>query len=305
MERIEGISVIIRTFKRPDLLEKILSRLLLQAVPSHRYEIVVVDNDNFRSGLPTVKRFIGRSDVTISYFVEPKVSNSRTANLGIRQSRNDIVAFIDDDAIPEPNWLTAITKSFQQPHVHILCGKVKLDSQVQLPAWLTQNHRKLLGELNFGETPRETQEKEFPLLGNFAVRKKVFQDVGMFPEKTGYQENRPLGGEETAFAILARRQGYRIYYNPDMVVRHQVSSNKLKRLFFIKRKFWEGRVTFVIDRMTKSALVVVGTIFIRGVFFCALQAPLLFLKPGDYLTIVCRASRNFGYVVEAFSFKWV
>ena len=75
------VSVVVPTCGRPDLLRRCLAALERQSLPSEAYEVIVSDDTERRSG-PAAAR-----------------------NRGWRRSRAPIVAFTDDDTVPDPRWL--------------------------------------------------------------------------------------------------------------------------------------------------------------------------------------------------------
>lgn len=297
------ISVIIRTYKREKLLKELIEKILNKGDGPE--EIIVVDNDINGSAENVVESFA--NDYPVKYFIQPEISASKTANLGIEKSKGEIVAFIDDDAIPEKNWIREIRKVFKNEKIHIVGGKVKLKTDKTLPAWIDYKLKSFLGEIDLGGKFRKMRKNEFPVLMNFAAKKEVFEKVGKFSEKLGYQKNKPFAGEETAFCISARKKGYEIYYNPDIVVYHRVNPERVKRKYFLKKKFWEGRALFVMNRMFYPLLweimVFVFRIFMVVpaytliLFFC-----LLFLKK-ESVTVyfLCKIMRNLGYGFQVLS----
>ena len=97
------VSVVVVSRHRPDLLKRCIIGLSQQIYPS--YEIVVVADPD---GLEALDDFKGRLK-TIA-FDRPNISGAR--NLGIENSAGEIVAFIDDDSVPEPTWLSELVKGF-------------------------------------------------------------------------------------------------------------------------------------------------------------------------------------------------
>ncbi len=252
-------------------------------------------------------KIIDRSKIPIRYFTQPVISNSKTANLGIEKSKGKIVAFVDDDAIPEKNWIKEIKDTFEKHRVNIVGGRVLLKSpEEKLPSWISEELKKNLGKLDLGDEFRKMKRNEFPVLMNFAIRKEVFEKIGKFPEKLGYQKDKFFGGEETAFTILARKKGYQIYYNPDMIVYHQITPERLKRKYFLKKKFWEGRALFVMNKMFYPVFLINAIFIFRTFLIISMFTGLLLLtfflpkKESLRMLILCKIFRNLGYFVQSF-----
>jgi len=276
-------------------------------MPRSDYEIVVVDNDRNGSARESCRELISfNPSVNIKYVLEPEVSNSKTANTGVRNTSGDIVAFIDDDAVADKTWLAAIQEDFLSLPVDLLTGKIiLLTDERKLPEWVKGELKTALGKLDLGKVPRRLTRKELPLLGNLAFCRELFFSVGGFKESLGFQEEDYCGGEENAFAILARKKGYRLYYDPRIVVFHQVPAARLKRKYFLWRKSWEGRAAFRIDRCFKPLPVLIGIIFFRLFFYVPVLSLtmcfcLLSGLPYDVM-LLARIYRNLYYGCEAFS----
>jgi glycosyltransferase involved in cell wall biosynthesis len=100
------VSVVVPTFNRPTLLRVCLGALQRQDLGSHAYEIVVVDDGHSQEIAQFVLRSASTSSVLIKYVTTGRTNGPAAArNAGFRVAVGDIIAFTDDDCIPEPNWL--------------------------------------------------------------------------------------------------------------------------------------------------------------------------------------------------------
>lgn len=108
------VSVVIVSRHRPALLRRCLLGLTQQDLPG--FEVVVVADP---AGIAAVQGFA----VKTVGFDEPNISAAR--NLGIAQAGGEVVAFIDDDAVPEPTWLSRLTAPFADPAVIAATGFVR------------------------------------------------------------------------------------------------------------------------------------------------------------------------------------
>jgi glycogen(starch) synthase len=112
------VSIVINTLNRRDLLEKTL--ISLSHLRYDRFEVIVVVG-------PCVD---GTSEMLANWCGRIKTLNCAVANLsasrniGIAGASGDIVAFTDDDAIPEPEWLSQMVTGFDSPFIGAVGGKV-------------------------------------------------------------------------------------------------------------------------------------------------------------------------------------
>ena len=112
-----SVSVVIATRHRPNLLDRCLHALHNQSVvPSG---VIVVDNSAGDDATRAVTRV--RS---ASYLVEPRRGVSRARNRGAREASSDVVAYLDDDAVPDPGWLAGLLPEFGDPRVAAVTGPI-------------------------------------------------------------------------------------------------------------------------------------------------------------------------------------
>ena len=101
------VSVCVCTFRRPELLDGLLSLLAEQRLPA--FEIVVVDNDPAHSALPVLQAWGERLPLRFVHLPEPNIAKAR--NLAVAQARGAWLAFIDDDERPGPDWLYLLVQA--------------------------------------------------------------------------------------------------------------------------------------------------------------------------------------------------
>lgn len=104
------ISVCIATYKRPELLEKLLLSLLSQKnIDNYNLEIIVVDNDPNKTAKAVVQRFsemiISNPRYTVKYDIQPEKNIALTRNKTVELATGDYLYFIDDDEYADENCL--------------------------------------------------------------------------------------------------------------------------------------------------------------------------------------------------------
>ncbi|WP_407493958.1 glycosyltransferase family 2 protein [Pseudooceanicola sp. MF1-13] len=112
-----AVSVIVVSKGRGDSLALTLTGLARLLYDS--YEIIVVAD---AEGLETVRRLRMEDQVKTVAFADPNISLAR--NVGIAIAAGELVAFIDDDAVPEPTWLNHLTAPFADMSVAAAGGYV-------------------------------------------------------------------------------------------------------------------------------------------------------------------------------------
>src|SRR4051794_24816927 len=100
------VSVVVPTYRRPDLLDRCLSALCLQELEPEDWEVVVADDAASEPTRRQVERWAARSPMPVVYATPPASHGPAAArNAGWRAARGAIVAFTDDDCVPAPRWL--------------------------------------------------------------------------------------------------------------------------------------------------------------------------------------------------------
>ncbi len=113
-----AVSVVVVSRERPKALRRCL--IGLSQLRYYPFEIIVVADAGGRSILREMPQ---AAHIKAIAFDDPNISEAR--NLGIAHADGEIVAFIDDDAVPEPSWLTHLAAPFQHPDVSAAGGYVR------------------------------------------------------------------------------------------------------------------------------------------------------------------------------------
>jgi GT2 family glycosyltransferase len=120
------ISVVIPTYQRPDLLQRCLEAMKEQSFAKDRFEVIVVSD-----GPDIATKILG---VELS-FLEPKFVFLHTPekkgpaaarNFGWRRANGTLIAFTDDDTIPDADWLSNIWRSYNGEKEIAFTGKIKV-----------------------------------------------------------------------------------------------------------------------------------------------------------------------------------
>lgn len=114
-----GVSVVILTRNRPHEFATPLQALSLQR--HQEFEVIVVGARPTAADQGAPDRFVGR----IKYLVCHEENVSKARNIGVSHARGQIVAFIDDDAAPEPDWLDNLVRPFSDANVAAVGGFVR------------------------------------------------------------------------------------------------------------------------------------------------------------------------------------
>ncbi len=121
------ISVVIATYDRYPVLAEAIDLLISQNLDHGLLDLVVVDNSVDQSQAAAFsKRYASVSN--LRYILEPIVGLSNARNVGVRESKAPIVAFMDDDAIAAPDWCAQLHDAFSNAgeRVAVIGGSILL-----------------------------------------------------------------------------------------------------------------------------------------------------------------------------------
>jgi glycosyltransferase involved in cell wall biosynthesis len=226
------ISIVVCTQNRTRQLSECLQALLGLDYP--QFEILVVDNapDDEQTAKLT-------AELPVRYVREERPGLDWARNRGITEAQYPIIAFTDDDAIPDRNWLRAIARAFQDARVMAVTGSV-------LPKCLDAPAQNLFefgyGGMNHGfikRTVRRSAISRIQLLwasafgvgANMAFRKIVFENNGNFDTALDVGTPSAGGGDLEMFHRLVAA-GHVLVYEPDALVwhSHRAEMTDLERL---------------------------------------------------------------------------
>lgn len=130
-----GICVAVCTHDRPEDLASLL-RALQPQVRSLSAKLLVVDNGRQSAGDVVAAE---SAEITYIRLSEPGLVNARNAALRESLKTNPrLIAFIDDDEVPDPNWLQALATCIEQDNADICCGPLRPSFDVPPPSWAEQ-----------------------------------------------------------------------------------------------------------------------------------------------------------------------
>jgi GT2 family glycosyltransferase len=166
---------------------------------------------------------------------------SGARNTGVSHAIGEVVAFLDDDARAEPDWLERLAAGYANPSVVGVGGAATPLWPGRRPRWLPPEFDWVVG-CSFAGMPEAPAPVRNLIGANMSFRREVFGNVGGFTDGLGRVGSRPLGCEETELGIRLRqaRPGARLVYEPAAVVRHRVTADRTAWRYFCSRCFAEG-----------------------------------------------------------------
>ncbi len=174
---------------------------------------------------------------------EDQPGHSRARNRGVAAAGGDVIAFLDDDASPRPDWARRISAPFEaDPAIGCVGGACHaVFTDATRPAWLSDRLLQFAAITRFGPEAREaTSSAEWPFGANMAFRREALAQAGPFAESLGREGASLLSGDDSAVIEAVRRAGWRIWLEPSAVVDHTVHAERCRSRYYWRRLWWQG-----------------------------------------------------------------
>lgn len=212
-------TVAVCTRDRPEDIQRCLEAFM--QLPDDGQEYLVVDNC---PSSDATRQIVASYGERVRYVREDRPGLNIARNRALAEASHEIVAFNDDDAVPDPDWLRALRRNFADPEVLCVTG-LTMPLELETAAQETFERYSPFGRgyrrLEFWGSPEMSLAAGHVGAGaNMALRRSVVDKVGAFDEALDAGTYTQSGGDTEMFArILAR--GYHIVYDPRALSWHR------------------------------------------------------------------------------------
>ena len=238
------LSVIICTYNREKYIYNVLRSIAENDYPRTDYEIVLVDN-NCSDGTEAECARFGNDycDVDLHVVHEPNQGLSYARNCGIRESKGDVIIYVDDDATVNKDYLKTYSDFFTKNEQAVAAGgPIMPHYETSEPDWMSHYTRMLItGKLYLGNREREFPKNAFPGGGNVAYQRSVFEKVGLFNVELGRKGDSLIGAEEKDLFDKMKTLGMKFYYLPTAILYHIIPERKLTDDYFNRVSYGVGQ----------------------------------------------------------------
>ncbi|MGB3292294.1 MAG: hormogonium polysaccharide biosynthesis glycosyltransferase HpsE [Phormidesmis sp.] len=232
-------TVVIVTYNGSDRIGAVLDRLRHQiGTADIAWEIIVVDNNSTDSTRAVVQRYQASWPQTmpLRYEFEPQQGAGFARHHGTKAAHSPLVGYLDDDNLPWPNWVSSAYRFGQQnPQVGVygsrICGKF-----VTSPPAHFERIAALLALTDRGSKPIPywPETKILPPGAGLVVRRQAWLDnvpeQRALAEKFGERE----AGEDLEVVLHIQRAGWPVWYNPHMMMHHEIPGSRLTRAYLVR-----------------------------------------------------------------------
>lgn len=253
------VTVCICTHNRPSYLRDCLEGLCRQTARPDCFNIVVVDSGSHRDASAQIARLVAAVPNARMVRVE-RSGVSLARNLGAEAADTEYIAYIDDDAIPKPDWIEQILHVIREGGPALIGGRILPSWEAPLPAWWPSSLRGSLsiieaegqGEYRSADLPKGLE----PYGANMIVHLPTLRKIGGFGQGSGRVGDTLLSDEEVQLAWRLQAAGYSARYDSRIVVQHQIQAARLTPSWLLSRLYWQGVSAVVTRRLLGSSLAV-------------------------------------------------
>lgn len=253
------VAVCVSTYQRPKGLGRLLSALDELEFRDKPPEIViiVVGNEIDRSAEAVCSQAEKKLQWAVRYCVEPRRGVASARNTALREALpdNDFIAFIDDDSVPQPDWLDELLVTQRAYRADVVTGPVLPHFIEPPPAWVVKG--------------RNFDRRRFPdgrlvkvaFTSNVLVRAALFNETGMlFDERLNL-----FGGEDDLVFRSFAEAGYRIVWADRALVHEWIPANRTTVGWVLRRSFSVGNSTTFTFLELRPSFSTVAKLFGRGI----------------------------------------
>jgi glycosyltransferase involved in cell wall biosynthesis len=246
------VTVCICTHNRPAYLRDCLEGLCRQTVSPCQFEVLVVDSASTSDAAAQMARMVSKvPNARLLRVDQPGVSFAR--NAGAFAANGEYIAYIDDDAIPEPDWIEQILRVVTERQPAMIGGRILPHWEAPLPEWWPLGLRGTLsiiefegqGEYRAGDLPAALE----PYGANMVVHLPALRAIGGFGHNSGRVGKALLSDEEVQLAWRLQAAGYSARYDSRIVVHHQIQAARLTPCWLLSRLYWQGVSTVLTRRL--------------------------------------------------------
>jgi glycosyltransferase involved in cell wall biosynthesis len=228
-EKKQFFSVIVPIYNEERYIEKCLGSLLDQDYPKEMYEIIAVDGGSNDRSMEIARRMAKSGKIKV--FENPAKIAASAINIGIKNSKGEIITRVDAHSYVEKDYLSSAEKVFQRTGEKVVGGPVHM---VKDTPFRKASAIVLHSKLGVGSVPYRTMKQSgyVDSIQTGSYKREVLEKVGFFDESLP-------PGEDFDLNARVRRKGYKILLDPSIKFHYYPRDNYSS---LVKQYFHYGRV---------------------------------------------------------------
>ncbi len=248
------------------------------------YEAIVLPNEHTHYDLTLLKQYQWLRIIPTGKITRP----AEKRDIGTKEAKGEIVAFIDDDAFPTPHWLKTATDLLKKNNITAVCGPGVLPPQ-------SNQWEKVFDEVlktKFGSggyeyrfVPKKARYvDDYPSM-NFLIQKKLFQKLG------GFNSDYWPGEDSKLCNDLVYGEKQKILYHPDVIIYHH---RRKDLIGYLKQHanygFHRGAFFAHGDQNSRRFAYLMPTLFVWYLFAALITIALIFMLRWNIVLLLIAVS---------------
>lgn len=179
---------------------------------------------------------------------------SASRNLGIKEAKGEVIAFVDDDVVLFPNWAEEMVKAYENDNIIGITGPAMPLWEDPSMSWFPEEFSWIMSCTSWNDN-NEIREVRNAWGMNMSFRREVFDSGDLFFPDFGLRNSQRLSwidppSEDVDLSLrVKRRTGKRIIYVPSVKVKHRVSRQRLTWKFIVQRSVSVGYQRRMLKRL--------------------------------------------------------
>ncbi|MGD1805816.1 hormogonium polysaccharide biosynthesis glycosyltransferase HpsE [Dapis sp. BLCC M126] len=221
-----------------DVLEKLRECIKYTKIQQQKisWEIIIIDNNSNDNTAKIIKKYQSKWDKNhpIKYYFEPRQGLAFARKCAIKKAQSELIGFLDDDNLPFPNWVTAAyTFGKSHPQVGAYGGQSHGIFEVTPPPNFERVAsffalKKAKEAFCYNEKYPSVYQRVYPVGAGIVIRKQAWL------ESVLESVTLPQTGEDVEMLSHIRKNGWQIWFVPEMEIEHKIYKYRLEKDYLIK-----------------------------------------------------------------------
>jgi succinoglycan biosynthesis protein ExoM len=287
------ISVCVCTYKRPEMLNRLLSNLERQETKGlFEYSISIVDNDQEESARQIVESHARQPKIKVTYDVEPEQNIALARNRTIKNAKGDFICIIDDDEIPDPKWIMKLYNAIICFETDGVLGPVLPFFDKIPPQWVTKGG--FFNRINHPDG--HFLDWKNSRTGNVLLQRLLFED-----NSTWFDPKFGSGGEDRDFFRRKMKEGHLFVWCNNAPVYEIVPPTRWERIALLKKALLRGENAIQYEgSRTKTAFSSMVAIII----YTSCLPIFFFLGHHVFMEFLIKDFDHLGKILGFLGFDW-
>ncbi|MFZ6640329.1 glycosyltransferase family 2 protein [Undibacterium sp. TC4M20W] len=298
------LSICICTYKRPELLRRLLQAILTQTLRDVAIEVVVVDNDVNQSAATVLAEIAAGFAGSLKALSLANSNISLARNAAIAAANGQWIVMIDDDEVPVADWLEQLLKVQKAEQADVVFAPVLPEYSESTPAWIREG-----GYFDRRRMPTGTKiDHKDARSGNVLVRRSILQDIaasqkdciGPFDPAFG-----TTGGEDTMLFRRLDKLGAVMVWCDEAPADEFIPADRATAKWLLQRSYRTGQLFIRTElamltsgKKISSALLLSARAcvqFVLALLFALLLLPFKFLRSFAWLRVAASQLGKLSY----------